>query len=244
MPDNPTSSGSATPTSPPASGNGPQHRPPLPNQAILDELSKAEKICLKAQKAEYAGPLAAREITAEDMTATLTKIQQARAKAAEATQATSGKRGVTKREQDAKDALMTCIVEIQKAAKQKARKTELSLDDYFVGERIDQNRARLEQLAAQIIAKAAASALPGITPAKITAANDALTGYTKIESDQTGAQGEATGGRTSLKQLVREITNTRIAIQLAADAEWPHANPVNAALRREFQLPPDRALRG
>jgi hypothetical protein len=36
----------------PDSGNGSQQRPPMPNQAVLDELLKAEKICLKAQKPE------------------------------------------------------------------------------------------------------------------------------------------------------------------------------------------------
>lgn len=239
MPDTPPSSSSAAPAQ-----NGGQPRAPMPNQAILDELSKAEKICLAAQRPDYAGPLVAREITAEEVATTLTKIQQARAKAAAATQATTGKRGATAREEELKEALMKCVVEIQKAAKQKARKGDVNLDDYFVGQRIDQNRARLEQLAGQVISKAAAGALPGITPAKITAANSALSAYVNVEQEQTSAQSGATDERANLKALVREITDTRIAIQLAADAEWPHDNTANAAERREFQLPTDRALRG
>ncbi len=55
---------------------------------------------------------------------------------------------------------------------------------------------------------------------------------------------DATDSRSDLKTMVREITNVRIAIQLAADAEWPHGDPANAAERREFQLPPNRPLKG
>lgn len=223
------------------------HRVPTPNEALLKELHKAEKVCLKAQTAEYAVKLALREITPEEVTATLTKILQARAKAALAalaTQATTGKQGVTGREESLKTTLLACVAEIQKAAKQKARKTPLNLDDYFVGKRLDKSRALLEQLAGQIIAKAGTSSLPGITPAKITAATTALNAYVAVETDQSGAQSDATDERAALKTMVREITDTRIAIQLAADAEWPHGDPANAAERREFQLPVDRPLRG
>jgi hypothetical protein len=34
-----------------------------------------------------------------------------------------------------------------------------------------------------------------------------------------------------------------VAIQLAADAEWPHTDPQNAAIRKEFGLSPRTALR-
>ncbi len=220
------------------------HRVPQPNQAALDEMNKAETLCLKAQKAEYSGPLAARDISAALLTATLTKIQQARAVAALGTQATTGRQTVTQSEENLRKDLLKRLNEIQKAAKQKARLTPLNLDDYFVGVRLDESRARLVQLAGQVLAKAGTADLPGITPLKLGQAATILAEYKNIETAQSDAQSDATDSRSDLKTMVREITNVRIAIQLAADAEWPHGDPANAAERREFQLPPNRPLKG
>lgn len=226
-------------------GGSTGHHPPMPNQAILNELLKAEQICLKAQKPDYSTPLAARDISGQLVSDTLVAIQSARAQSAAATQATTGKHGVTGTEETLKKQLVARVSEIQTAAKQKFGRTQPNrLDDYYIGQRIDQNRARLEQLAEQIIAKAGADALPGINSTKLTAATGALTAYRNVEESQSGAQSGATGGRTSLKTMVKAITDTRIAIQLAADAEWPHESPANAAVRREFKLPANSKFKG
>jgi hypothetical protein len=55
-----------------------------------------------------------------------------------------------------------------------------------------------------------------------------------------GAQSDATTARTGLDVMVKAIMDKRIAVQYAADAEWPHPNKANAGIRREFFLPPDR----
>ena len=227
-----------------STGSGRRRNPALPNQAILDELTKAENICHKAEKVDYAALLAEREITAGFIAAALVKIQEARAKSALATDMTTDKFGMTDHEQETKTALLACLSEIQTAAKQKFRLLPARLQDYYIGERIDQNRARLEQLGEQMIAKAASDVLPGIKPAKITAANTALADYKASQGGQSDAQSHATGSRGSLKTMMKEITNTRITIQLAADAEWPHDNPENAAVRREFKLPVNLKFKG
>jgi hypothetical protein len=36
------------------------------------------------------------------------------------------------------------------------------------------------------------------------------------------------------------ITDKRIAVQYAADAEWPYTDKANTGIRREFFLPSDR----
>ena len=225
-------------------GGRPRRNPALPNQAILNELLKAESIAIKAQKLDYAPLLTEREITPAFLTETFAKIVLARAQSALATDKTTDKFGQTDLDRTTKAALMTCLKEMQKAAKQKFRTVPARLQDYYIGERIEQNRARLEQLGEQIIAKAGADALPGIKPAKITAATGALAAYKASEGGQSDAQSLASGTRGSLGNLMKEISNARITIQLAADAEWPHENAANTGVRQEFQLPTDRAFVG
>lgn len=248
MPDESSSSSfsnSSSSSGQPGGGGGrPRRNPALPNQAILDELLKAESIAIKAQKLDYAPLLIEREITAAFLADTFAKIVQARAQSALATDKTTDRFGQTDLDRATKAALMKCLKEMQKAAKQKFRTVPARLQDYYIGERIEQNRARLEQLGEQIIAKAAADVLPGIKPAKITAATVALAAYKASESGQSDAQSLASGTRGSLGNLMKEIANARITIQLAADAEWTHDDAANAGIRQEFQLPTDRAMKG
>lgn len=243
----PTSSSSSSGMPPDNGGNnsGRSRRTPLPNQAILDELSKAETICLLAQRPAYSGPLAAREITAERVTAALLQIPLARAKSHAGTQATVSKEGITGVEEDKKTKLMAKLDEMQTAAKQKFGRTDRNrLQNYAIGNRIDTNRPLLEQMGQQIIDQAAADALPGITSTKIQAARDALKAYKDIDLDQSGAQAGATGARGTLKTMMKAITDFRIEVQLAADAEWPHSNPDNASIRTEFKLPAKAKFKG
>jgi len=44
--------------------------------------------------------------------------------------------------------------------------------------------------------------------------------------------------------MLTSIDDRRTAIQLAADAEWPHTDPENAATRKEFGLPPRKPVNG
>ena len=63
---------------------------------------------------------------------------------------------------------------------------------------------------------------------------------TSTYTTQTGSQSDATTARTALEAMVKAITDKRIAVQYAADAEWPYTNKANAGIRREFFLPTDR----
>jgi hypothetical protein len=49
--------------------------------------------------------------------------------------------------------------------------------------------------------------------------------------------------RAELKTMIKSIEDRRVAIQLAADAEWPHIDPENAAIRKEFGLSPRTPFR-
>ena len=43
---------------------------------------------------------------------------------------------------------------------------------------------------------------------------------------------------------MKMVTDSRVGTQFAAQAEWPHTDPANAAIRVKFGLPPKRKFRG
>jgi hypothetical protein len=42
---------------------------------------------------------------------------------------------------------------------------------------------------------------------------------------------------------VKEVADNRRQLQYAADAAWPSTEKVNAGIRTEFKIPPNRALK-
>ncbi len=89
---------------------------------------------------------------------------------------------------------------------------------------------KAEQLS--YIAQKAEFGLPGITPGR-----QVIQTYKNSNVAQTSTQGDAAGMRVDLTSVLRVINDERISLQLAADAEWPHTNPLNIPIRREFLLP-------
>ncbi|MBI3880447.1 MAG: hypothetical protein HY301_10345 [Verrucomicrobia bacterium] len=238
-PSSSSSSGSSA-----AGGGGGSHNPPA-NKAVLAELNKAEQLALVAQKVQFAPALAVREITAAKVTALLANVASARTLSGQAVGKTVAKEGATEAEATAKANLLKATDEIQTAAKQKFGRTNPNrLQVYRIGERVGQNRALLEQYALDLITAATADSLPGITAAKLTAATGLRTAYINTNVDQTTAQGDATDTRSDLATLKQQITDARIEIQLAADAEWPHTDAANHAVRKEFKLPTRSKFKG
>lgn len=237
-PSSSTSAGSGTSTG----GTG---KLPRANKAILAALTKAEQINLVAGKTEYAA-LAAREITAPVLTQQAARIAQARVRSGEAISGTVQKEGTTQAETEARTLLLACLSEMCTAAKQRfGRSNPTHLQNYRIGAKWQaMSRADLEQYALDVINKAAADNLPGITPAKVETARQRREAYVQANLAQTTAQGDATGSRLSLSDLMKQVTDTRIAIQLAADAEWPHTNAANAGIRAEFRLPARSKFKG
>jgi len=224
------------------------------NKAFLDELTAAEEIVAAASKTAYAATPVTGGIDATKVSAVTAAVAAARALAAQAVQGTTGKQGVTAQETALSDDLVNKIQEVQKRARQKYDATDpLRLKDYAVGQQFYNSRSLLEQAAANILGKLNGNpaatppvppdALPGITPAKITALQQALADYQGVQGDQTGAQGDATTARKQLETAVADIVAKRREIQFAADAEWPHTDPADAGIRVEFQLPPDRVMK-
>lgn len=216
----------------------------LVNQALLDELTVAEEITAAAKKAGYGAQLAAGGIDAPKIAAITDAIANARKLAAQAVQGTTGRQDVTQNEAGLMNDLINKIQEVQKRARQKYDATDpVRLKDFAVGQQFYNSRSLLEQTAANILEKLKTDTLPGITPAKVSALQQALTDYQNVQGDQTGAQSGATTARKQLETAVSDIVARRREIQFAADAEWPHTDSANAGVRAEFQLPPDRVMK-
>ena len=211
-------------------------RGPL-NQGYLRKLTNAETIGAAAQDEDYASPLSQRDIDKDFVTELLADLDAARNKATEALQHTTAARSATAAEAKANSALHGALQEVQKAAKQKyARTNRIALGDYFVGKKLNGSRPNLLQTSQTILSKLAGDKLPGFTPAKIKGLGALRQGWIDAKVAQTDNTTAARTARAALKTLLKSIEDRKVAIQLAADAEWPHSEEENAAIRKEFRL--------
>lgn len=233
-----------SPTPTPAPNDPPKHtRSPL-NQALVDELSLAEQLIATGAKPAYAAKLADEEIDADFLTDLSAKIAEADALVGSTTGKKADKKGITQQEKTLKDALLEELASIQKRVKRKYKSTDdPQREKYFIGERIDSNRGLLERATRAVLKALETDTLPGLKPAHITSLSDALAAYIAIQGGQTGGQSDASSDRTTLESRVKVIAELRREIQYAADILWPASKKAHAAIRTEFQIPPDRGLR-
>ncbi len=217
-------------------------RGPL-NQSHLRKLTKAEGIGQAAQSTEYTAALAARDITALFIMEFMDDTEEARIRAADAVMYGTAAKNATADEDKAAHRLLAAMQEVQKAAKQKyARMNRIALGDYFVGKPLNGNRANLLQTSQTIINKVATDVLPGINGAKKTNLRTLRQAWIDANGAKTDSSTFARSARAELKTMIKWIEDRRVAIQLAADAEWPHTDPENAAIRKEFGLSPRKPL--
>jgi hypothetical protein len=215
------------------------------NQAQLAALNEADKISTAAQKIAYAAALTVREITAAYVQQLADDILACRKTGATAAQSTTGKAVAVGTEHIAETNLMTALHEVQAAARQKyARTNPAMMNDYLVGHRLNPNQATFKESVQAVITKLASDTLPGITPAKVASLPLLLTAYTTAAADPRSQQSDATTRRRQRDAQVHSITDRRLTIQFAADAEWPFTNPANAGIRAEFFLPLSQPFHG
>jgi hypothetical protein len=232
----------------------PDDTPSVLNEGQLASLTKTEEICRVALLPGYLGRLTTLDdgeeagedhITEAGIRALLDLCAQARGKGAGAATATGDKKRVSKAEAGAGDALVALIRFFQARARQKHFfKNPGVLAEYGIGENIEVSRTVLEGYAQAVYDKTAADKLPKITDAKRAELKAALDAYKKAQTDQTSAISAAGGLRLDRDELVRQATAGRMQLQFAADAEWPFTDPANYPVRREFQLPANRAFIG
>jgi len=215
------------------------------NKAFIQALDKAEQIALAAQKTAYAAALTARAITSEFVTTLLNDIKAARNEIANAIQSTTTKSGATQLGGVAQANLVHALQEVQAAARQKYYAADpTKLADYFIGENLDENIPLLRQYTQSIIEKLGTDTLPGIPMEKATALGTLLTDLNTALESQGTAQSGATTTRTTVEDDVKNINARRMTLQFAADAQWPWHIKLNAAVRKEFQLPKDGPFTG
>ena len=211
------------------------------NQAHVRSLAVAETVGLAAQREEHAGLLDTREISQEFVTGYLGRVAAARNKASEVLQHRTASKEATQAHQQAERALLAGLREIQKAAKQKyLRRNPLALADYLVGDALNGNQPNLAQTSQTIITRLATDTLPGITAAKETAVGTLRQTWLDRQAAQDTASSDAEDAAAEFKALLKTITDEKLAIQLAADAEWPHDQHDHSGLRKEFALPANR----
>jgi hypothetical protein len=85
---------------------------------------------------------------------------------------------------------------------------------------------------------------PGITSVKVASLQTLLDAYTAVAANPGSQQSDATTQRKQRDAQVHSITDRRLTIQFAADAEWPFTNPANAGIRGEFFLSLSQPLHG
>jgi len=247
-----------TTDTPPPSAPQPDETPgstPSPlNTAQLASVTKTEEICRTALNENYRLALITLDedeeagedhVTEPGIRAVLTLCDQTRGKSSAAAGATGGKKQTTLEEDSARKSLVVLLRTFQARARQKHFfKNPAALAEYGIGHDLDDSRALLEGWTQTIYDKTATDKLPRITEAKRTELKNALDAYKATQTNQTGAIGTATGTRIDRDTLVKQATAGRLWLQFAADAEWPHTNPANYPIRREFQLPANRPFIG
>jgi hypothetical protein len=250
---------------PPAGPKKPRKpRGPL-DAATLDQLEKDEEIILAVKEemskdATFAGKLAPHFLDAANTIAIdptsigdlASQAGAARATAAAAMSGTASHGQITSEEETDKANLLASIQNAQTRAKGKYQQSApAKLKEYWVGESLN-SRSKIEQAAAAIHTLLRTTddtgksttphdTLPGFDQAAIDLLKTRLDAYTGIQTDQTMAQGDASGARTSLKEQCAQISRRRRKLQLAIDAEYAPGD-ANSAFRKQFGLQGNKAM--
>lgn len=214
----------------------------LDKQAVA-EIKLGEDVAEAASDPARLAKLGEEEVAATAPDDLLTLCHDARTIGGKIVGAKTGKKDKTKGESTATKTLLAELRGIQKRAKRKFAKDKNKQAAYRIGKtNFGDNRDSLEEDAQVIIDLATADALPGMTPAKLTAAKDALKAWKKADEDQGGADGDKSDLINQFKTKLGEVNDARRDMQIAADTVWPHTSPANASVRRLFKLPVDRPL--
>jgi hypothetical protein len=130
---------------------------------------------------------------------------------------------------------------LQSAARQKHLPEHLNLlDNYHVGERLDESRSVLETLSQNIIEKANQERPTGVNTEVIARAEAERAAFLATDSSQSSEASKAKQARALRDDLLQSITARRKKIQYAADNAWPPRQAASQQARADFKLPANR----
>lgn len=178
-------------------------------QGLANELSLAAEIAGTIAKADYAAALAEEGIDAVFIEGFRAKIVATNKLVSEAGGAKSNKTTSTEKEAKRKQELENQILAIQTRAKRKFMKPgDPQRAKYYIGEQIGRSRPQLVAVTNSILETLTKEALPGVTPARVTALREALAAYEAVQTEQTTEQSKASGARDKHRdKFVRVMDN-------------------------------------
>jgi len=157
---------------------------------------------------------------------------------------------MTAQETTARDALIAVIAPIQTAARRKfTGDQEQMRHAYFIGEGLPEDTLGEVQTAAiairdRLVGTPPQDVLPGVKAAQITALSSAITTYATDVTAPGGQQNENAGALEAIVANIGKLAGLRHQVQLAAEQAFPWRNSGVASIRKSFQLPTDRPMRG
>ncbi|HZL78197.1 MAG TPA: hypothetical protein VFC17_05040 [Candidatus Limnocylindrales bacterium] len=157
---------------------------------------------------------------------------------------------MTAQETTARDALIAVIAPIQTAARRKFTGDQEQLRHaYFIGEGLPDDTLGEVQTAAiairdRLVGTPPQDVLPGVKAAQITALSSAVTTYATNVTAPGGQQNENAGALEAIVANIGKLAGLRHQVQLAAEQAFPWRNSGVASIRKSFQLPTDRPMRG
>ena len=157
---------------------------------------------------------------------------------------------MTAQETTARDALIAVIAPIQTAARRKfTGDQEQMRHAYFIGEGLPEDTLGEVQTAAiairdRLVGTPPQDVLPGVKAAQITALSSAITTYATNVTAPGGQRNENAGALEAIVANIGKLAGLRHQVQLAAEQAFPWRNSGVASIRKSFQLPTDRPMRG
>ena len=204
-------------------------------------LDLAEQRAQVAKRPEIATPLAAEALPAGFADSLLAQTALCRAAIATHLSATADRTSATAQEKTVRLALIGLLQGVQSAAKRlwgRSATERGQLKAYYVGTALKAlSFATLAEAADAIVRQARVDNLPGVTPERLAALEQALSVWKGHNAAQAQAQNTASVAQQEITRLVAEITTARVQLQLAADSAFPYTDKANGPIRTEFGLP-------
>lgn len=217
----------------------------------LDEITLIRALVPQAQKAERVAALATGGWDATRVTALGKKADALETAGLAAVGRSKARELDTAAEEAAKKLMLEALHPIRVGAKRKYRNgpdAAAGRNTYFVNKETNVSLERLLFIAGSVLLKLTPQppattpedTLDGVTPAMIANLASKRAEYIHANEEQGGTASEKNQAHVDVVTAYTAAHQERLDLQLAADQNWTHHDEANSAIRRDFQIPPDR----